>query len=174
MTQILSPSIISDLQSNISSSPTGITWFFDRTGDPTILENFIQSDLNLRVELINRVRRNIIINNIENNLNSIARNLDISDFSEENRENININIIVDKNIKISEEDCECCICMEQKNKTNICKLNCSHTFCMNCCNNTIQSKIQSIQDISCPLCRTEINTIYVKNEESKNEFCFYA
>jgi hypothetical protein len=174
MSQIESHSTISDNTFNNESS-TGITWFFDRIGDPTILENYIPTNItNLRVHLLNRLRRNTVIYdsyNIIENITTIDRNLN----NIINTTKKNINIMIDKNMEISEEQRECCICMDEKNKKDICKLNCSHTFCITCCNNTIQTKIQHRQnDISCPLCRTRITIIYIENEENKNNFGFYV
>lgn len=159
MSQIESRPTISE--THIDESPRGITWFFDRTGDPSILENYISN-------LTNRFQRN---NDeyIENILSSVARNLD-TDFSQ-NIIKQKINIIVDKNLEISEEQSECCICMEKKNKKYICKLNCSHTFCITCCDNIIQTKIKYRQNhVLCPLCRIEIIYVYVEHEENKLNF----
>jgi hypothetical protein len=145
-------------------SPNGVSWFFDRTGDPSILENHIP-DANLRIHLTNTILRNSIIN----------RNLNVTGFAG-NIIKQKINIIIDKNIKISEEQRECCICMDKKNKKDICSLNCSHTLCVTCCNNIIESKQKDSDELNltCPLCRTQTTTIYVENEESKKKFSFHV
>lgn len=62
--------------------------------------------------------------------------------------------------QLTEEDKNCCICMETKEEIQICVLNCSHNFCVQCINAHI------INNRQCPLCRnliTEINTKKIDN-----------
>jgi len=68
--------------------------------------------------------------------------------------------IICKNIEISEEQQNCCVCIETLEKDEICKLNCSHTLCGNCINNIMKTQV----NISCPLCRTNITNIIVQKK----------
>jgi hypothetical protein len=59
-------------------------------------------------------------------------------------------------LNISEEDRNCCICMETKDKIEICQINCGHKFCGEC----ISHHIERIHTNSvCPLCRTDIKIL---------------
>jgi hypothetical protein len=63
------------------------------------------------------------------------------------------NFIIDR-FELSEEEKTCCICMTEHNSEQICKLNCSHTFCVKCINNCLERNV-----VNCPLCRTYITQI---------------
>lgn len=65
-----------------------------------------------------------------------------------------INFIIDK-FELSEEDKTCCICMTEKDNEQICKLNCCHTFCVECINTCLERNV-----VNCPLCRTCITQIH--------------
>lgn len=74
-------------------------------------------------------------------------------------------------LEITEEQQECCICMDQKEKTDICCLQCPHSFCGVCLTTTLKS----YNEAKCPLCRETIQTIRVQNEENREkiaEHCF--
>jgi hypothetical protein len=68
--------------------------------------------------------------------------------------------IICKNIEISEEQQNCCVCIETLEKDEICRFNCGHTFCGNCINNIMKTQI----NISCPMCRTNITNIIVQKK----------
>lgn len=63
---------------------------------------------------------------------------------------------VHKEFEVSEEDKTCCICMEDKEKTQICMLECCHKFCLTCINSHTNQKTD------CPLCRKPINKVYIQ------------
>jgi hypothetical protein len=71
---------------------------------------------------------------------------------------------LDKKVLISEtnpetETEECSICYEQTNWTDMVVLNCDHKFCSNC----IQTSLKRIQNMTCAMCRSEIETFTVTN-----------
>ena len=57
-----------------------------------------------------------------------------------------------------EETVDCPICMENVKRHEISKIQCGHSFCTNCIDNTI-SRVNERQRCPCPICRTPINTI---------------
>jgi hypothetical protein len=58
-----------------------------------------------------------------------------------------------KEIHISEEEKDCVICFEKKEKTDISQINCGHKFCVDCVIHHIHvNKKKSC----CPLCRANI------------------
>ena len=54
---------------------------------------------------------------------------------------------------------ECSICYEQTNWTDMIVLNCEHKFCSNC----IQTSLKRIQNMTCAMCRGQIDTFTVTN-----------
>lgn len=68
--------------------------------------------------------------------------------------------------EVSEEECDCCICLETREIDRICLINCQHKFCVTCINQHLQRKS------SCPLCRTQITDIQVRNNEVRSEIQF--
>lgn len=68
-------------------------------------------------------------------------------------------------LEITEEQRECCICMNQKEKTDICSLQCSHTFCGECVKNTLKS----YNEANCPLCRELILSVRVQTQENREK-----
>ena len=59
-------------------------------------------------------------------------------------------------LDISEEDRNCCICMETKDKIEICQINCGHKFCGECISHHIE---RNHTNSVCPLCRTDIKIL---------------
>jgi hypothetical protein len=64
-----------------------------------------------------------------------------------------------------EEDKNCCICIESREISQICQLNCCHKFCYECI--LIHTR-RNIRNPCCPLCRTSITNITVQHEEMRN------
>jgi hypothetical protein len=80
-------------------------------------------------------------------------------------------VIVDENMEVTEEQCSCCICIiDNKAKSEICRISCGHTFCIDCCRGTMSSKFRRGENMTCPLCRTTITSVSIKNIENKNKF----
>jgi hypothetical protein len=57
---------------------------------------------------------------------------------------------------------ECCICQEDdKTHTDMCSLNCNHTFCKLCINTFLKTpQADNSENFGCPLCRTNITHVY--------------
>jgi hypothetical protein len=84
--------------------------------------------------------------------------------------NIDIICIILQPLYISEEQQNCAICMETKEKDEICSFDCMHTFCKICIEKMILKNI----NISCPLCRKKVDFICTQKEEIQkifNEIC---
>lgn len=67
----------------------------------------------------------------------------------------------------------CIICMEEKTEDLFMKFICNHEFCVHCVKNILKPNMYSDDPHShnfptCPLCRTRITTITVKNIEISN------
>ena len=69
--------------------------------------------------------------------------------------------IIYKTLLISDEESICCICMETREKNEVCSLNCHHTFCGYCIENCLK-----MQDIYvCSLCREVVILIICQKLE---------
>lgn len=68
---------------------------------------------------------------------------------------------------VLEEDKNCCVCMEFKETSQICNLNCNHKFCGQCISTHIR---RNIQEPCCPLCRNNITNISVQNDNIRQIF----
>ena len=68
-------------------------------------------------------------------------------------------------LEISYEDQNCCICMEQREKNDICELNCHHKFCGFCVENCIKRP----DTYNCSLCRERVVKIISQNIEIKEK-----
>jgi hypothetical protein len=77
-----------------------------------------------------------------------------------------INIRVEE-FPVLEEDNNCCICIETREISQICQLNCFHKFCYEC---TLLHMRRNIMHSSCPLCRTTITNITVRSQEIRGQF----
>jgi hypothetical protein len=65
---------------------------------------------------------------------------------------------------------ECPICYDECCETKCVQTNCKHAFCLDC----MTSHLDSIKDKTilsgCPVCRTELTSLCVTNEETREEF----
>lgn len=77
-----------------------------------------------------------------------------------------INISVEE-FHVSEEDKNCCICIESREISQICQLNCCHKFCYECI--LIHAR-RNIMNPCCPLCRVNIRNIIVQSNEIRTQF----
>lgn len=126
-------------------------WFIDRMGNPNInLNNSGQTET-----YIYEINNNIITGTINNNIVYD----DTTPF-----ERPFVSIIVDEFMEITQEQLECCICMTEREKQNICKLNCTHTYCDGC----LEQSLSRFQ-YSCALCREKITKITVQTEEIREK-----
>lgn len=80
------------------------------------------------------------------------------------RERINITV---EEFPVSEEDKSCCICIETRENSQICQLNCCHKFCYECI--LIYTR-RNTMNTCCPLCRVNIRNISVHNAEMRDQF----
>ena len=96
--------------------------------------------------------------NTSTNINS---NEDFIPFDNSRTRNHGINISI-INFTVSEEDRQCCICMEERQSEEICRLNCQHAFCVECINQHLQA------NHSCPICRTSVTTLSVQNNNARD------
>jgi len=118
--------------------------------DAYIINNYI--DFNY-VELNWSIDRNPDYNiiNILNQEQTISQEIDI----------------ITEEFSVSEEDKNCCICIESREDINICRLNCSHQFCYEC---ILSYRRTNINNVCCPLCRTRITNISVQSHEIREQF----
>lgn len=72
-----------------------------------------------------------------------------------------------QSLEINEESQNCCICMEYRDKDDICELNCKHKFCWICIKSIISKKNSRI--LNCPLCRDDIKNIITQKIEIQNK-----
>jgi hypothetical protein len=77
-----------------------------------------------------------------------------------------IYINVTKDILIEDDNQNCCICMEIREKHDIAVLNCNHSFCGVCVRSLMKNCI-SKNDPRCPMCREELEYILVNNYKLK-------
>jgi hypothetical protein len=75
--------------------------------------------------------------------------------------------VVFQNLEISEEQQNCCICMENREKNEICELNCQHNFCGTCIKDVLCKNKNSKQP-NCPLCRRDIKNIKTQQTKIKD------
>lgn len=68
---------------------------------------------------------------------------------------------------LSEEDRNCCVCMETRENQQICQFNCQHKFCSEC---TLTHFRRNGQQTFCPLCRTLVTNISVQTEAIRETF----
>ena len=98
-------------------------------------------------------------NHAVNILTNITEDEDFIPFETPQNRRINIDII---NFTVSEEDRHCCICMEERHSEDICRLNCQHSFCVQCINQHLQT------NHSCPVCRSDVTNVSVQTNNARD------
>lgn len=78
--------------------------------------------------------------------------------------------IICENIEISKEQQSCCVCMEDREKNEICRFTCEHTFCGTCIIDIL--KTQNI--LVCPLCREMVINIVTQQNTIQNKLQEYC
>jgi hypothetical protein len=141
-----------------------ITWVIDRAGDPNINPYSINSvAYSVIMDYLNhQIINDTNINNI-NNINNIIievpsrvqPTIPFAPIAE---------VLVVTDMAITEEEKDCCVCQEEREDNDICRLNCPHTFCSDCV-----KKVMDRQK-KCPLCRAEITQICVQTEANREKF----
>jgi hypothetical protein len=129
-----------------------------------LINNYIEPD-DIRWE-INRIPDNDTFNININEQSNISDDDFIPFEPEISVIHAQIDITVEE-ISISEEDKICCICIETREDSLICQLNCCHKFCYQCI--LIHTRRNRIQPC-CPLCRTDITNITLQSEEIRDQF----
>ena len=117
----------------------------------TIYNNQIYEENNI-TEIINII--NNYINNQEPEQNIPSTN--------PNENFVNINFVLETIDTSTDDDLNCCICMESKENHEICQLNCQHKFCSECIVTLVN---RNRNNSECPLCRTQIDTITVQTDD---------
>jgi hypothetical protein len=152
---------------------TYFSWTIDRNPDYNILniynsnniENYINQNDYSHDTLINMPEISSFINNIIQSYN-IPETEDFIPFSP-----VIISPTINYNLETitisSEDDLNCCICMETKENPQICQLNCCHKFCSECVITYISS---NRNNPGCPICRTDITCVFIQTEEDLEKF----
>jgi len=90
-----------------------------------------------------------------------------------NNEKFDINIMTKVNTNCSQYDCP--ICMDIKTPETGCNTNCSHEFCVDCMMNLLsQTRARYKNQVSCPMCRTEIKNINVHSQDQVRKISDYG
>jgi hypothetical protein len=152
--------------SETATSPTSVLWFYDRIGDPNIIEhNIIEYTIDgaANHHFTEEINSHEYID--QTYIDNLTRR-----FQTQSIVNVVVPVEVDENMVVAEEQRDCCICMETKEKPEICRINCAHTFCIDCFSGTMLSKFRRQEMLTCPLCREIVTSVCVKNNENKNKF----
>lgn len=123
-----------------------LLWFIDRVGNRQLINTYT-------------------LNNVIYNVDNVIYNVDnVSSISSLIR-SVPSELVLDKDLQFNEEQCECCICIEQKEVENICQFNCGHTFCVTCIDTSLKTFKNRNQDVICSLCRSKVQKITFKTQE---------
>jgi len=153
-----------------------LSWSIDRTPNPNYLYDIINNNTrNYRVSNINSLLPNISVGYLlqPNIYNEYHDSNFIVISHPENRRDPTIpviNVIMDTTLEVKDEEKNCCICFEHKEKSEICKLICNHSFCGDCLDNTIETFKSRNLVSCCPLCRDKISIITVQTDVNKELF----
>lgn len=133
-----------------------ITWFIDRVGDRNINPYSINSVAHIAIMdyLQNQNSNNPIINDMAFNYD-VSPTIPFAPLVE---------VLVVPDMEMTEEEKGCCVCWEERENTDICRLNCAHTFCSGCIKNVMN------RQKTCPLCRAEISQICVQTQDNREKF----
>jgi len=121
-----------------------ITWFIDRTPDYNYMNN---------------------IHNYANHYINNYINIEPTIRFEETK---NI-IVICQILEISDEEQNCCICMEMREKNEICSLNCNHKFCEICVENCVKRDGK----YNCSLCRESVTIITTQKNDFQEKISEY-
>ena len=75
---------------------------------------------------------------------------------------------VNKQLTITDEIQECCICYESKKSCQFVTLNCKHNFCITCISNQLSLNPDKIP--TCAYCRAIIDNVSCENRQTYNQF----
>jgi len=160
----VSPASVTSIESFNNES-----WFFDRTPDYDYARNIVNNDI---IDYTYYNNYNNYINMIYNEINNGI--IPIPNMRNQSEQQFKFNIgIAFQTLEISEEMQNCCICLEKRQKDEICELNCNHNFCGFCVKD-ILSKNNNIRRPNSPVYRENIKNIKTKKKEIQNtldEYC---
>jgi hypothetical protein len=125
--------------------------------------NNIYNDRNYLVERNDNTNFNILNTNNTNNTNNTdnTSNNGSIPFVQVSPD---VEVILEHEFEVTDEERDCCVCFEKKEKEEICRLNCSHTFCVLCIDKTISSFMVRNIESTCPLCRVTIDSVCVQTD----------
>jgi hypothetical protein len=134
-----------------------ITWTIDRTGDRNLLNliNLNNFDSSSDYTNINTLTTTHIYNDVAPTIPFIHEQLII---------------ISCEQVEISDEEQNCCICMEAREKNDICSLNCQHKFCWVC----VEKCVKRPDPYNCSLCRETVTKITVQTLQIKENLDNYC
>jgi hypothetical protein len=159
----------SNLSNIIYQTNDTISWSIDRVGDPSLLiNNYIYNFSPTSVTASN------ISGQIYDIINYDIINYDSIYLFNTPARSVPSELVLDQDIQFSEEQCECCICMDKKEGENICQFNCGHTFCVTCVDTSLKTFKDRNKDVICALCRTEVTKITFKTQENKDKIQEYV
>jgi hypothetical protein len=89
-----------------------------------------------------------------------------------------VSVLPQKEKKVNDTDSieivECCICMDERNGKYSCETNCKHKFCIDCVCKYVQSSGQAgKKNLSCPMCRGNIDFISCNGYSQKKNISFF-
>ena len=141
------------------------TWYIDRTGDIN-MDDITNNDILYNVVLDTHSADGTYIEidtdidthlNIRMFYNETFTIYDYISYHSMNNNQSNLQFIFE-DCHITENDQNCPICMETKEPTHICRLNCKHSFCHHC---ICQYMERNQQYSTCPLCRHLITSLHI-------------
>ena len=175
---------------SIMDPPEEPLWFIDRLGDRSLInnlnrnrnhDNLIYHDISVIAATYPTNYNYNYINHTRNHDNSIYYSSSMRSYSMRSSSmrsslsaislvrSIPSELVLDEAIEFSEEQCECCICMDQKEAENICQLNCGHSFCVTCIDSYLKSIKNKNIHVICALCRRKVKKITFKKKENKDK-----
>jgi hypothetical protein len=147
-----------------------IGWFIDRRPDFNIINNINRNDINnindIRNEEFNQQFIQATQALLNGTINFQPNEDEFIPFQHEPLLNPVIETEV-REIQVSEEERDCPICYEIKEREEISQLNCQHKFCTNCITEHIH---RNRSETRCPFCRENITHITFQNDINEEHF----
>jgi hypothetical protein len=95
-------------------------------------------------------------------LNSLVRDEYEIQIQQNQRRTPNLMLTVETDLEENlDENCQCSICWDDKERRQFVKLDCSHEFCKDCMKKTIETRT----NLCCALCRSELRTMRLRTSE---------
>jgi hypothetical protein len=88
--------------------------------------------------------------------------IQLQEIPQNQRRTSNLMLIVETDLEENlDENCQCSICWDDKERRQFVKLDCTHEFCKDCMKRTIETRT----NLCCALCRSELRTIRLRSPE---------